>query len=121
MSDEKIFIFVAIDQGEYLSSVVSVDSRALRKRRQFSSASYYIAGFNPYANPNVDPASLTYPSGPFYDPPKYVHSETLYGGNGNTNSYSASSLYNQVNPMSETRLALGVDFPFSLSLSLSSL
>lgn len=58
--------------------IVNADVRSRRKRRQFSSASYYLAGVNPYANANVPVESLTYPSGSFYNAPNNVHSEQSF-------------------------------------------
>lgn len=48
-----------------------VDARVRRRRRQLSSASYYISDVNPYSSSYSPTAPLTYPSGSFYNAPSY--------------------------------------------------
>lgn len=109
--------------------MLSVDGRARRKRRQYSSASYYLAGVAPYANPNVDPGSLTYPSGSFYDSPGYGYTNPEYGANpaytGNQyntglNQYAQQYPYNNrkfmcslISTMTPRHLPCSVQFEFT--------
>lgn len=69
-----------------------MDGRARRKRRQLSSASYYISDVNPYSSSFSISAPLTYPSGSFYNSPNYGYSNTGTTGDQpyyNTNNYDA--------------------------------
>ncbi|CAF3360825.1 unnamed protein product [Rotaria sp. Silwood1] len=62
-------------------SATFVDSRARRKRRQLSSASYYISDVSPYSGSYSPSSPLTYPSGSYYNAPNYGNLNTGYNGN----------------------------------------
>ena len=55
-----------------------MDARTRRKRRQLSSASYYISNINPYSTSYNPAVPLTYPSGSFYTAPGYGYPNTGY-------------------------------------------
>ena len=55
-----------------------MDARARRKRRQLSSASYYISNINPYSTSYNPAVPLTYPSGSYYTAPGYGYPNTGY-------------------------------------------
>jgi hypothetical protein len=57
-----------------------VDARSHRKRRQLSSASYYISNVNPYSSSYDPTVPLTYPSGSYYSAPGYGYPNTGYSG-----------------------------------------
>ncbi|CAF3957940.1 unnamed protein product [Adineta steineri] len=78
---------------DFIGPTTIVDARALRKRRQLSSSSYYISNINPYSSSYNPSVPLTYPSGSFYSGPSYGYGYPNQGTSGdqyyNTNYYGA--------------------------------
>ncbi len=72
-----------------------MDARSRRKRRQLSSASYYISNINPYSSSYDPTAPLTYPSGSFYSAPGYGYPNTGYSGDRPYDSNYYDYGYNQ--------------------------
>ncbi|CAF2552510.1 unnamed protein product [Rotaria sp. Silwood2] len=66
--------------NKYEVFIIVVDARVRRKRRQLSSASYYISDVNPYSGSYSPSSPLTYPSGSYYNAPNYGTSYTGYNG-----------------------------------------
>ena len=77
-----------------------MDARSRRKRRQLSSASYYISNVNPYSSSYNPTVPLTYPSGSYYSAPGYGYPNQGYSGDryydqnyGDTGSSQYGSAY----------------------------
>ncbi|CAF3648052.1 unnamed protein product [Rotaria sordida] len=121
MTDKNLVSPDTIDlsnQKNYEVFIIVVDARVRRKRRQLSSASYYISDVNPYSGSYSPSSPLTYPSGSYYNAPNYGYSNTGYNGDQpDITNYYANDLsqYGPVYPPNyNMQYPLGPSQPYEL-------